>query len=192
MAGQSRHDEDEADSFSSEERSGLARSTGRWAEISPASQLCGGRPLALRYRCADAGDRRGSRDALRPGGRDRQRARLANRLALLVLTLALRGSIGRPSASTSSTRPGRSSPGPRSWRCDHLPRVALADHPNVAEEAIRGWIFASVYMVAGRVVLVMVGETLQPEAHGGAPTLIPGAGRVGHLIARRLLARSPS
>ncbi len=68
-------------------------------------------------------------------------------------------------------------------------RVAFADHPNVAEEAIRSWIFASVYMVAGRAVLVMVSESSNRKRHGGAPTLILGAGRVGHLIARRLLAQ---
>jgi exopolysaccharide biosynthesis polyprenyl glycosylphosphotransferase len=68
-------------------------------------------------------------------------------------------------------------------------RVAFSDHPNVAEEAIRSWIFASVYMVAGRAVLVMVSESSNRRRHGGAPTLILGAGRVGHLIARRLLAQ---
>jgi exopolysaccharide biosynthesis polyprenyl glycosylphosphotransferase len=67
-------------------------------------------------------------------------------------------------------------------------RVSFADQPNVAEEAIRSWLFASVYMVAGRAVLVMVSERSNRHSHGGAPTLILGAGRVGHLIARRLLA----
>jgi exopolysaccharide biosynthesis polyprenyl glycosylphosphotransferase len=67
-------------------------------------------------------------------------------------------------------------------------RVLFADQVNVAEEAIRSWLFASVYMVAGRAVLVMVSERSNRLAHGGAPTLILGAGRVGHLIARRLLA----
>jgi exopolysaccharide biosynthesis polyprenyl glycosylphosphotransferase len=67
-------------------------------------------------------------------------------------------------------------------------RVLFADQPNVAEEAIRSWLFASVYLVAGRAVLVMVSERYNRLHHGGAPTLILGAGRVGHLIARRLLA----
>jgi exopolysaccharide biosynthesis polyprenyl glycosylphosphotransferase len=67
-------------------------------------------------------------------------------------------------------------------------RVLFADQPDVAEEAIRSWLFASVYLVAGRAVLVMVSERSNRLSHGGAPTLILGAGRVGHLIARRLLA----
>jgi hypothetical protein len=40
-------------------------------------------------------------------------------------------------------------------------------------------------MVAGRAVLVMVSESSNRLRDGGAPTLILGAGRVGHLIARR-------
>jgi exopolysaccharide biosynthesis polyprenyl glycosylphosphotransferase len=67
-------------------------------------------------------------------------------------------------------------------------RVAFADQPNVAEEAIRSWVFALVYMIAGRAVLVMVSERANRLGYGGAPTLIVGAGRVGQLIARRLLA----
>jgi exopolysaccharide biosynthesis polyprenyl glycosylphosphotransferase len=67
-------------------------------------------------------------------------------------------------------------------------RVAFDDNPEVAEQAIRSWLFASVYLVAGRGVLVIVTERSNRLAHGGAPTLIVGAGRVGHLIARRLLA----
>jgi exopolysaccharide biosynthesis polyprenyl glycosylphosphotransferase len=67
-------------------------------------------------------------------------------------------------------------------------RVLFADQPDVAEEAIRSWLFASVYMTAGRAVLVMVSERSNRLQSGGAPTLILGAGRVGHLIARRLLA----
>jgi exopolysaccharide biosynthesis polyprenyl glycosylphosphotransferase len=67
-------------------------------------------------------------------------------------------------------------------------RVAFADQPNVAEEAIRSWVFALVYMISGRAVLVMVSERANRLGQGGAPTVILGAGRVGHLIARRLLA----
>jgi exopolysaccharide biosynthesis polyprenyl glycosylphosphotransferase len=67
-------------------------------------------------------------------------------------------------------------------------RVLFADQPEVAEEAIRSWLFASVYLIAGRAVLVMVSERSNRLNRGGAPTLILGAGQVGHLIARRLLA----
>jgi exopolysaccharide biosynthesis polyprenyl glycosylphosphotransferase len=67
-------------------------------------------------------------------------------------------------------------------------RVAFTDQVTVAEEAIRFWLFASVYLIAGRGVLMMVFERLNLVRGGGAPTLILGAGRVGHLIGRRLLA----
>ena len=67
-------------------------------------------------------------------------------------------------------------------------RVLFADEPQVAEEVIRYWLFASVYMVAGRGMMVMVTERRNRLSGGGAPTLILGAGRIGHLIARRLLA----
>jgi exopolysaccharide biosynthesis polyprenyl glycosylphosphotransferase len=66
-------------------------------------------------------------------------------------------------------------------------RVALADNPQVAEEAIRTWLFAAVYLVAGRAILAMISERANRLGHG-APTLILGAGQVGHLVARRLLA----
>jgi exopolysaccharide biosynthesis polyprenyl glycosylphosphotransferase len=65
-------------------------------------------------------------------------------------------------------------------------RVAFADDPQVAEQAIRFWLFATVYMMSGRAILAMVAGRFNRLGHG-APTLILGAGRVGHLIARRLL-----
>jgi exopolysaccharide biosynthesis polyprenyl glycosylphosphotransferase len=66
-------------------------------------------------------------------------------------------------------------------------RVAFADNPAVAEEAIRTWLFAAVYLTAGRAVLAMVTERANKLGHG-VPTLILGAGQVGHLVARRLVA----
>ncbi|MBA2546774.1 MAG: exopolysaccharide biosynthesis polyprenyl glycosylphosphotransferase [Solirubrobacterales bacterium] len=67
-------------------------------------------------------------------------------------------------------------------------RVLFADQTAVAEESIRSWLFAAVYLIAGRAVQVMVTERFNRLRGGGAPTLIFGAGRVGHLVARRLLA----
>jgi exopolysaccharide biosynthesis polyprenyl glycosylphosphotransferase len=67
-------------------------------------------------------------------------------------------------------------------------RVAINDQPDVAEQAIRSWLFAAVYLVSGRAVLTMITERFNRVRQGGAPTLILGAGQVGHLIARRLLA----
>jgi exopolysaccharide biosynthesis polyprenyl glycosylphosphotransferase len=67
-------------------------------------------------------------------------------------------------------------------------RVAFTDQTQVAEETIRSWVFATAYLVAGRGVLVMVTERTNRIRGGGTPTLILGAGQVGHLIARRLIA----
>ena len=67
-------------------------------------------------------------------------------------------------------------------------RLLFADHPDIAEEAIRWWLFAAVYLVAGRAVLLMVTDRFNRFGRSGAPTLILGAGRVGHLVATRLLA----
>jgi exopolysaccharide biosynthesis polyprenyl glycosylphosphotransferase len=67
-------------------------------------------------------------------------------------------------------------------------RLVFSDNPHIAEEEIRSWLFAAVYLIIGRGVLAMVIERVNTNRQGGAPTLILGAGRVGHLIARRLLA----
>jgi exopolysaccharide biosynthesis polyprenyl glycosylphosphotransferase len=66
-------------------------------------------------------------------------------------------------------------------------RVLVADDPWVAAQTARIWAFATVYLLAGRVVLSW-GE-LQARRRGESvrPTLVVGAGRVGRLTARRLL-----
>ena len=66
-------------------------------------------------------------------------------------------------------------------------RVVAADDPWVAAQTARIWAFASVYLLAGRVVLSW-GE-LQARRRGESvrPTLVVGAGKVGRLTARRLL-----
>ena len=57
-------------------------------------------------------------------------------------------------------------------------RVALTDNYAVAEETIRGWLFAAVYLVAGRAILAIVADRFNRLGHG-APTLIVGAGQGG-------------
>ena len=66
-------------------------------------------------------------------------------------------------------------------------RIVAADDPWVAAQTARLWAFASVYLLAGRVVLSW-GE-LQARRRGESvrPTLVVGAGHVGRLTANRLL-----
>jgi exopolysaccharide biosynthesis polyprenyl glycosylphosphotransferase len=67
-------------------------------------------------------------------------------------------------------------------------RVLFADQSDIANEAIRWWLFAVVYLVAGRGALLMITDRFNRFGRSGAPTLILGAGRVAHLVASRLLA----
>jgi exopolysaccharide biosynthesis polyprenyl glycosylphosphotransferase len=67
-------------------------------------------------------------------------------------------------------------------------RVTFTDNPHVAEESIRSWLFAGVYLLVGRACFAMVSERANVVRAAGAPTIILGAGNVGHLVARRLLA----
>ena len=60
-------------------------------------------------------------------------------------------------------------------------------HP--AEEALRTWRFATGCLVAGRGALHLDEIRRRREGVAGAPTLVVGAGRVGHLVARRLQER---
>ena len=65
-------------------------------------------------------------------------------------------------------------------------RIVAVDDPWVAAQTARIWAFASVYLLAGRIVLSW-GE-LQARRRGESvrPTLVVGAGHVGRLTARRL------
>ena len=67
-------------------------------------------------------------------------------------------------------------------------RVVIADGPWVAAETVRHWLIAIPFLAAGRWA-VMWAET-RTRRHGASvrPTLIVGAGRVGRLTAKRLLA----
>jgi exopolysaccharide biosynthesis polyprenyl glycosylphosphotransferase len=68
-------------------------------------------------------------------------------------------------------------------------RVLFVDEPYAASQAVREWLFAAVYLAAGRGAVHMVELKLRSRAGAGSRTLIVGAGRVGHLLASRLLGR---
>ena len=67
-------------------------------------------------------------------------------------------------------------------------RVLTTDDPTAASQAVRFWLFAGTYLVAARGG-VRLSET-QAARRGafGRPTVIVGAGQIGHLIANRLIA----
>ena len=66
-------------------------------------------------------------------------------------------------------------------------RMLVAETPNLAPQMIRLWAFAAVYLTAGRIALTW--WQTQARRHGELvkPTLIVGAGRIGHVTAKRLL-----
>jgi lipopolysaccharide/colanic/teichoic acid biosynthesis glycosyltransferase len=68
-------------------------------------------------------------------------------------------------------------------------RVIFVDDVYAASETARAWLFAVVYLTAGRTAVHIVELKLRARAGFGTPTLIIGAGRIGHLLARRLIAR---
>jgi len=65
-------------------------------------------------------------------------------------------------------------------------RVLFADEAEAAPEAVRAWLFAAVYLAAGRSAVTLIRMRMRRHGDGGDPTLIVGAGRVGRLVARRL------
>jgi exopolysaccharide biosynthesis polyprenyl glycosylphosphotransferase len=67
-------------------------------------------------------------------------------------------------------------------------RVLLTDTPWVAAQTARFWVFASGYLLAGRLALNWSTHTARVRGETFRPTLIVGAGRVGQLAAHRLLA----
>ncbi len=66
-------------------------------------------------------------------------------------------------------------------------RELFTDDPHAAAHAVRAWVFGSVYLIAGRGGVRLVELRMARRPGAGRPTLIIGAGMVGHLIARRLL-----
>ncbi|MEO7197090.1 MAG: exopolysaccharide biosynthesis polyprenyl glycosylphosphotransferase [Solirubrobacterales bacterium] len=56
-----------------------------------------------------------------------------------------------------------------------------------APQAVRAWIFAAIYLAAGRGGAELAQGWNRKRSHVGGPTLIVGAGKVGTLVAERLL-----
>jgi exopolysaccharide biosynthesis polyprenyl glycosylphosphotransferase len=66
-------------------------------------------------------------------------------------------------------------------------RVLMHDDPWVAAQTARIWAFATVYLLAGRIVLSWGELRARRRGESVRPTLVVGAGHVGRLTARRLL-----
>ncbi|HEY8465550.1 MAG TPA: sugar transferase [Solirubrobacterales bacterium] len=68
-------------------------------------------------------------------------------------------------------------------------RLLFAPDADIAGQAARFWLLASVYTVAARGAFQLILSRARSVAGAGEPTLIIGAGSVGHFVARRLLDR---
>jgi exopolysaccharide biosynthesis polyprenyl glycosylphosphotransferase len=66
-------------------------------------------------------------------------------------------------------------------------RALLGDSQDVLAESLRPWAFALVYVAAGRAALYWSQSRSREQGESIMPTLIVGAGRVGELVAKRLL-----
>jgi exopolysaccharide biosynthesis polyprenyl glycosylphosphotransferase len=67
-------------------------------------------------------------------------------------------------------------------------RALVTADPAAAQQGLRLWAFAAVYLVAGRALLLSSEHAARRRGDTLRPTLIIGAGRVGRLAARRMLA----
>jgi exopolysaccharide biosynthesis polyprenyl glycosylphosphotransferase len=68
-------------------------------------------------------------------------------------------------------------------------RVIASDETIPSTQAVRPWLLATACLVAGRVVLAWGDSRARRRGEQQRPTLILGAGEVGQLVARRLLAQ---
>jgi exopolysaccharide biosynthesis polyprenyl glycosylphosphotransferase len=66
-------------------------------------------------------------------------------------------------------------------------RVLLTNGPAVVEEIIEPWLFATVFVCAGRIWLISSVRRARKRGDGGQRVLVVGAGDVGRLIATRLV-----
>ena len=66
-------------------------------------------------------------------------------------------------------------------------RALVTDAPSVAREMIEPWLFATLFLVAGRISLLTAERRARRKGEVGRRTLIIGAGNVGRLIAERLV-----
>jgi exopolysaccharide biosynthesis polyprenyl glycosylphosphotransferase len=67
-------------------------------------------------------------------------------------------------------------------------RELFGGAPDLAAHTVRPWAFATAYVVAGRIALHWSQAQARRQGEALRPTLIVGAGRVGRLVAKRLLA----
>ena len=67
-------------------------------------------------------------------------------------------------------------------------RELFGEPVDLAPQTIRPWAFATAYVVAGRIALHWSHVRARRQGEAMRPTLIVGAGRVGRLLAKRLLA----
>jgi exopolysaccharide biosynthesis polyprenyl glycosylphosphotransferase len=66
--------------------------------------------------------------------------------------------------------------------------IILIDDPHTSGQTVQAWILAALFLSVGRTALY-VSRTKAIARGEGRPTLIVGAGKVGHLVARRLTER---
>ena len=66
-------------------------------------------------------------------------------------------------------------------------RVVLGQADGVAAQSVRLWAFAASYLVVGRLALEWSRLHTRRAGDTAKPTLIIGAGRIGHLVANRLI-----
>jgi exopolysaccharide biosynthesis polyprenyl glycosylphosphotransferase len=66
-------------------------------------------------------------------------------------------------------------------------REVVAEPPDLAAQTIRPWAFATAYLAAGRIALHWSQSQARRQGEAMRPTLIVGAGRIGRLVAKRLL-----
>jgi exopolysaccharide biosynthesis polyprenyl glycosylphosphotransferase len=67
--------------------------------------------------------------------------------------------------------------------------VLITDQTDVAEQAVGTWLIAAACLTAGRGGVHIAQTRLRDRGAAGEPTLVVGAGQVGHLVARRLQDR---
>lgn len=67
-----------------------------------------------------------------------------------------------------------------------LPVLAGADEDRLATQGVRLWLFSMVYLVASRAGIISAVVAAR-RGNARVPTLIVGAGNVGHVLAKRLL-----
>ena len=68
-------------------------------------------------------------------------------------------------------------------------RALVADDPHLTQQTLRLWVFALVFLGAGRLGITLDRRRALRRGETGFNTLVVGSGSVGHLIAQRLVDR---